>query len=90
MKIELVVSKWDCSPDVFTVNGLCADLWDFGETYDASPEEAPAFGCGDRSFRSIDSTEAVLAKYQITELEYEEICDRLTDALHIGYCALCV
>ena len=36
------------------------------------------------------STKNVLSKYQITQSEYDEICDKLESSLSFGRCGWCI
>ena len=75
---------------VFTINGIEADVDDFGESKDWAPENAPEYGCGYRAFRAFEYTsEKILDKYHINVREWEQICDMLEAKLDIGRCAEC-
>ena len=79
-----------CSdPQVFTINGVKAYLDDFGYMQDVSHESAPEYGCGDMKFIPYELTDRVLELYGITVSEYEQVCDQLEDAMHIGRCGWC-
>ena len=88
MNLE-IKSNGMCGLSVFRINGIDADTDDFGESYDSDAGNRPDYGCGNRTFRYIESTESVLAKYGITKSEYDEICDELSVELYIGQCARC-
>ena len=75
---------------VFTINGIEADVDDFGESKDWAPEYAPEYGCGNRAFRAFEHTsKEILDKYHINEREWGQICDMLEAKLDIGRCADC-
>lgn len=57
---------------------------------DDAPDAAPEYGCGDRRFFPHQPTNAILEKYDINTIEYDLICDRLSEALSIGRCERCV
>ena len=48
------------------------------------------YGCDDMRFEPQSPTKEVLAKYNITEEEYNKICDELEDKLCVGSCEWCV
>lgn len=79
-----------CSLKKFEINGIRADIDDFGYKEDLDPQNAPDYGCGNMSFVSRPSTCKVLDKYRITADEYNQICDQLADALHFGHCGWCI
>ena len=90
MTLEVEPFTYDCSLRLFRINNIeaCAD--DFGYMEDVSPETAPEFGCGDKSFIRFDNIEEeVLKKYHIDMSEVEKIQDILSEKLHIGRCSLC-
>lgn len=89
MEIITNMSKYSCTLTEFKINGKEADVDDFGYTEDLSPETAPIYGCGNRCFVPIVSTNKVLYKYDISINEYLQVCDRLCEVLHIGECCLC-
>lgn len=92
-KVKVVVVPFHalpCSCREFTVNGIDADVDDFGRTDDCNPGIAEQYGCGDRQFLPKYATDAVLAKYGITLLQYAEICELLKDKLAVGMCGWCV
>ena len=82
-------SKGFCSVDNFMINAIQAIPEDFGEQYDRAPESAEPYGCGKMKFTRIDSTPEVLQKYNITDSEYESICDDLEIGLSSGNCVAC-
>jgi hypothetical protein len=89
MNLKLEFCRYLCAVEKFEVNGISADKDDFGEKYDRDPHAAEPYGCGDMRFTRIDSTPEVLAKYGITETEYEEVCGELENGLSFGHCGWC-
>jgi hypothetical protein len=79
-----------CSTEQFTINGIIADHDDFGEKYDRDPDGAEDYCCGDMQFTAVASHPDVLAKYQITEEEYQAIAEELVERLSFGSCGWCV
>lgn len=79
-----------CSLAEFEINGIPADYDEFGEKYDHNPGEAEPYACADMRFDRRPAASEVLKKYSITEREYEEICDKLTELLSFGCCGWCV
>lgn len=91
--MELVIEPMDalpCSLEVFTINGKTAYQGDFGDTYDHDAESAEEYECDDMHFDRRPPTKEVLDKYNITEKEYDTICDELEDKLCVGSCGWCV
>jgi len=79
-----------CSLSVFTINGIDADYSDFGCQYDADPENAEDYGCGDMIFERKDAKQWVLEKYNISLAEYDEVCENLERVLSFGSCGWCI
>jgi hypothetical protein len=90
MKLKLKIFSALCSAKVFEINDIPADTSDFGESYDASPEEAKRYACGNRVFERIPSTKQILKKYKINQKEYDEIASELEEKLSWGSCGWCV
>lgn len=92
---DVVIGKVDfcCSPTVFTIGGINADTEDFGHSGDdrseVASEDIPEYGCANMTFTVKDSTPEVLAKYNITQSEYESIGEDLSYKLHVGRCERC-
>ena len=84
LRYECVQSH--CSIKHFSINGIDADINDFGMQYDRDPLPC---GCGNMEFTRIPSYEPVLHKYKIKEAEYNEICNKLEEDLSFGECDLC-
>ena len=80
-----------CELEKFYINGIRAEWEDFGDKYDTNRFDADPYGCGDMRFIPFDNpSEEVLAKYNITVMEWENICDKLEDALSFGHCGWCI
>lgn len=90
--MKVIIKQYDCLCELkeFTINGISADYDDFGEKYDTDRINAPEYGCGNMQFIPKASTEKVLSQYQITQSEYDEICDKLESALSFGQCGWCI
>lgn len=79
-----------CAMDSFFINGIYAQYEDFGSKYDHDSYNAPDYGCGDMRFDPEPSTPQVLAKYGISEEEYDIVCEFLREKLDFGRCGWCV
>lgn len=90
MKLEVKVFSVLCALEVFRINGIEADSDDFGELYDASPQTAEEYGCGNKVFESRMPTSDILKKYNIDVDEYSKICDKLEGLLSFGRCGWCI
>lgn len=91
--MELIIkpsSRLPCKLETFTINGRNADSRDFGDMYDHDEEHIELYVCGDMYFESKNLTKEVLDKYNITEEEYYDICNKLEAKLCIGRCGLCL
>ena len=76
-----------CTLEIFTVNDIKADVYDFGDIDFMSDGE---YGCKFSKFIPNDNpTEITLEKYHISHEEYAEICNKLRTALYITGCGLC-
>lgn len=87
--MELIIESCyalPCNLKVFKINGKDQD--DFGDTYDAKNSEI--YSCADMQFDPRSSIKEVLDKYNITEEEYNKICDELEDKLFVGRCGYCI
>ena len=90
MKLVLVFGQAMCYCREFVINGVKATSDDFGVSSDHDIENAPEDGgCGERRFEKNGSTPDVLNKYQITDAEYDDICEKLEAGLSFGNCSLC-
>ena len=80
------------------------DKDDFGESIDSEEvgfgynSEESAYGCSNRIFEKYDKTkegypkelvEKAKEKYGFTDLEYDEVCLLLEEALYVGECGWC-
>ena len=75
---------------VFRINGIDANINDFGKCYDDEREWAPDYGCGNMCFHQYDEPSVeTLNKYSINIAEWKEICDKLNTELYVGRCADC-
>jgi len=90
MTLELEVANSFCVPVTFRINGIEAVYNDFGDKFDESPEESPEEGgCGDMRFERKDSTSEILEKYDIKQVEYDQVCEQLEEKLSFGECNWC-
>ena len=87
---HLVVSRWLCHPETFTVKGIKADPDDFGDQEDRDYQNAEPWSCADMHFTPKPATQEILAKYSIDVDQYNEIASALENALSFGCCGLCV
>ena len=91
--MELIVEPYvslPCELETFTINGKKANSIDFGNTIAYEEGEEDTYGCSNMHFEPEPPTKEVLAKYNITEEEYNKICDELEDKLCVGHCEWCV
>jgi hypothetical protein len=81
------------------------DKEDFGESIDSDNDiwfrrdsEESSYGCSNRVFKRYDKSkedypkeiiEKAKEKYGLTDLEYEEVCLLLEEALTVGECGWC-
>lgn len=89
MKLELEVYGSLCATSVFTINGVDAEYQDFGHKYDADPEDAEEYGCGNMIFEPGYFSEGIGDKYGINEDEFKIICEKLEEKLSFGSCGWC-
>jgi hypothetical protein len=92
MDIKIERSSSYCGFDIFIINGVDANLYDFGEKRLLPMTSENPYGdrgCGGVRFIRKDSTEKILSEYSITKQEYEEVCDILEDELYQGECKMC-
>ena len=89
MKLEFEVYYALCAMSKFIINDIQAEYEDFGDKDDIDKEHAEDYCCGDMQFTRKESTPEILAKYNITQAEYNEICDKLTEGLSFGTCGWC-
>lgn len=93
MKLQCKAYDALCSLEVFTINEILANESDFGHTEDIDPdkikESENEYGCGCMKFIPKPATGEVLAKYNITVDEYDEVCNKLESELSFGECYWC-
>lgn len=89
MKLELDVYNAICETKTFRVNGIKATYRDFGEKYDASPDRAKPYVCGNMVFEPKAPAEEILDKYGISINEYDYICKQLRYYISFGICKMC-
>ena len=71
------------------INGVDLDYSDFGDKYDTEEENAEPYCCANMQFIPFnDVKEETLIKYNITEIEYRQIQEKL-DCLSFGCCGWC-
>ena len=76
-----------CSLKEFKINGIDASYEDFGYT---ECERIKPYTCTNFHFVSRFSTPEVLNHYNITESEYDQICEKLEMIFDFGECGLCI
>lgn len=86
MELELEIHGSLCSTSTFKINGIDADAREFGSQRDESPETA---ACGDMQFTPSAPDKEVCEKYGITEADFIEIADKLSEGLSFGCCSFC-
>lgn len=80
-----------CALEVFMINGIDADLEEFGSGFDEGSEYAEDYACGNRVFEALSGAPAgVCARYGITKDEWFEIAHELESILHVGSCGWCI
>lgn len=89
MKVKLEVYSHLCALSIFEINEVDADTEDFGVQYDTEPENAEPYGCGNMRFMRTDLNISAFEKYNITEKQYNKICDLLEEKLSFGCCGWC-
>lgn len=89
MKLELEFFNSYCSTSLFTINGIRADYYDFGDKQDVGTVESEDYGCEDMQFIGSPCTHKVLDKYGINETEYFMIARQLEAGLSFGSCGWC-
>lgn len=93
-KSEVVIKPYNalpCELEMFEIKGKKASEEDFGNGYDACPEEAEEYGCGCWRFRAdLAKAPQAMKKYGLTVEEFTEVCEMLENALWVGECGWCV
>ncbi len=87
MELEFEAAGSLCVAEVFRINGQEANVEDFGHA--EFKHARNRYGCADMRFVPDKPREKVLAKYGISEDEYQEIADKLRRELSFGRCSLC-
>jgi hypothetical protein len=88
--MEFKIKADVCVLTVFEINGIKADVDDFGEVTDTGKSFAQEYCCGNMEFVGNENpTEEVLKKYKIDKWEYEELLYELKDELYVGRCCMC-
>ena len=91
LKLEKLISMGSlCEIERFNLNGVELESDDFGDKYDAHPDGAEDYACGDMQFTRSEPKEEILKKYRITKEEYHQVAERLEEILSFGYCGWCV
>lgn len=89
-ELEYACGTSYCCLLIFNINGIKAQVRDFGEQDDIDPENAEDYGCGNMQFiPNTEPTEDILSKYLISKDEYQQICKEL-DCLSFGCCGWCI
>lgn len=92
--MEIKIETYDalpCATREFTINGINADVDDFGDNCDVEPDEAPEYGCGCHKFTpDIHKADAAMKKYGITLDEFIKVCDKLEEVMFVGMCGWCI
>lgn len=86
-----------CHPAWLRIKGQEATLSEFGYWIKGNKEECTQsdiknWGCYQRRFETfpIRENQETLDKYNLSEDEYEEICDKLEEEFNVGTCGWCV
>lgn len=81
-----------CELMTFTINGMKADIDDFGCSFDSDWENAEPYCCGCHIFercKTAQQMQLAMEKYDLTAKEYDDICEQLEDVLYVGSCGWC-
>lgn len=89
--LELDFYRCFCSTSKFIINGVVADIEDFGHQEDMGryDDDREDYCCKNMQFIIKRYGEDIREKYNITEEEYYDIAFKLKDNLSFGYCILC-
>lgn len=90
MKLEIEVYDALCSLSKFKINSIDAEESDFVYKYDHDSENAEDYGCGDMSADIQPCSQEILKKYQITETEYNEVAEKVSELVSFGCCGWCI
>lgn len=90
-RLELKFYSALCSVSIFKIDGVNADIDDFGNQEDLGRNDPDRedYCCKNMQFIPKDPKEEILLKYNITESEYEYIAGILRDGLSFGNCGWC-
>lgn len=92
--MQVVVEPYEslpCELRVFKINGIEADVSDFGFICDDCPETAEEYGCGDMRFHSdLKRATQAMRKYNIKLEQFIKICEKLESVLCVGKCGWCI
>lgn len=88
-KMNYIIIPYRCLPcslEKFEINGICADVEDFGETITGGD-------CMNGTCHSVFSPKLpayeILRKYGISLEDYSIICEELENKLYVGSCGWC-
>ena len=90
--MKVTIKKVDCLPcelESFIINDIKADESDFGHL-SGFCGDIEDYSCINRRFIiDKDKKEKAMEKYNLSENEYEELCEELKYTLYINKCSLC-
>lgn len=81
-----------CATKVFTINGIEADLDDFGTMGDMQSGIAGPYSCTCMCFTASSDKnviEKTMRKYNITYDEFKTVQENLESAMYVGSCGWC-
>ena len=87
--LRLKTYKSLCATECFVINGVEADLSDFGALKDMAPNPDEPYCCGDMRFVPCLPTREATRKYGISAENFERISEVLKGALSFGKCCYC-
>lgn len=87
MELNLTIAQTYCCAEVFTINGIEADITDFGDKQNDNPSRKR--GCKNMVFQRKPSTPAILQKYNIIEMDYQFVAIELENKLSFRRCNWC-
>lgn len=80
-------TAYQCSRPFFKVNGILADVEDFG--YIRHTSKTPDYGCSGRVLEYKDPDPEILGKYGISEKEYRQISSYVRERYRFTFCSEC-
>lgn len=89
MELNLSFVPNQCAIKDFSINGVKAQVFDFGYKADLMPESRSVHECGEMAFIFNEPTEEVLTKYSITRANFNTICTQLSHGIHHTHCTNC-